>query len=302
LDASKCALEKWLDSIQITPMIDSKQVAVVTGASTGFGRLIAEALARRGYRVFATMRGVNGRNAGPARELRALTDVVELDVTDDASVERAVADVIAAAGRIDILVNNAGRVLAGVSEAVTLAQAQALMDTNFYSVVRMNRAVLPHMRRERRGLLLHISSGAGRIVLPAMAYYCASKWAMEALAESYRYELAAQHIDSVIIEPGSYKTAIAGNLERAADVERTTTYGSVNGMADTIMQTLEQIAGDPNEIVDAVIRVIETPFGERELRYRVGGGAQGVQQLNAMSAELQKQLLTSFGLAAITAP
>lgn len=283
-------------------MTDSKQVVVVTGASTGFGRLIAEALARRGYRVVATMRGVTGKNASAAGGLRALADVVELDVTDDASVERAVAEVIATAGRIDILVNNAGRVLAGVTEAVTLAQAEALMDTNFFSVLRMNRAVLPHMRRQRSGLLLHISSGAGRIVLPAMAYYCASKWAMEALAESYRYELAAQHIDSVIVEPGSYKTAIAGNLERAADTARTTTYGPVNGIADTIMHTLEQIAGDPNEIVEAVIRIIETPLGGRQLRYRVGGGATGVQQLNALSAELQQQILTSFGVAAITAP
>jgi NAD(P)-dependent dehydrogenase (short-subunit alcohol dehydrogenase family) len=283
-------------------MVDSKQVVVITGASTGFGRLIAEALAKRDYRVFATMRGVNGKNAGAARELRALAEVVELDVTNDASVERAVADVIAAAGHIDILINNAGRVVSGVSEAVTLEQARALMDTNFFSVVRMNRAVLPHMRRRRSGLLLHVSSGAGRIVLPAMAYYCASKWAMEALAESFRYELAQQHIDSVILEPGSYKTAIAGNLETAADLERTSTYGPVNGMADTIFRTLDQIAGDPNEIVEAVIGIIETPFGQRPLRYRVGGGAQGVQQLNAMSAELQQQVLTAFGIAAITAP
>ena len=283
-------------------MVESKRVVIITGASTGFGRLMAEGLARRDYRVFATMRGVNGKNASAARELRTLADVVELDVTDDASVERAVAEVMAAAGRIDILVNNAGRVVAGVSEAVTLAQAQALMDTNFYSVVRMNRAVLPHMRRQRSGLLLHISSGAGRIVLPSMAYYCASKWAMEALAESYRYELAAQHIDSVIIEPGSYKTAIAGNLETAADAARTSTYGPVNGMADSIMHTLDHIAGDPHEIVEAVIRIIELPFGQRDLRYRIGGGAQGVQQLNAMSAELQKQILISFGLTAITAP
>jgi NAD(P)-dependent dehydrogenase (short-subunit alcohol dehydrogenase family) len=283
-------------------MPDSKRVVVITGASTGFGRLLAEALAGRNYRVFATMRGVNGKNATAARELGALTDVVELDVTNDTSVERAVADVMAAAGRIDILINNAGRVLNGVSEAITLAQVQALMDTNFYSVVRMNRAVLPAMRRQGSGLLLHVSSGAGRIVLPAMAYYCASKWAMEALAESYRYELAAQHIDSVILEPGSYKTAIAGNLEQAADAARTTTYGSVNGIADTIMHTLEQIAGDPAEIVEAVVRIIETPFGQRQLRYRVGGGAQGVQQLNLLSDDLQKQLLTNFGIAAITAP
>jgi NAD(P)-dependent dehydrogenase (short-subunit alcohol dehydrogenase family) len=283
-------------------MADSKRVVIVTGASTGFGRLIAEALARRDYRVFATMRGVNGKNASAARALRALTDVVELDVTSDASVERAVADVIAAAGRIDVVVNNAGRVLAGVTEAITLAQTQALMDTNFYSVVRVNRAVLPHMRRQQSGLLVHVSSGAGRIVLPGFAYYCASKWAMEALAESYRYELAAQHIDSVIIEPGSYKTAIAGNVEAATDHERTATYGPVNGIADTIFRALDQIAGDPNEIVEAVIGIIETPFGRRQLRYRVGGGAQGVQQLNAMSAELQQQVLTAFGVAAITAP
>jgi NAD(P)-dependent dehydrogenase (short-subunit alcohol dehydrogenase family) len=283
-------------------MTDSKRIVLITGASTGFGRLIAETLAGKNFRVFATMRGVNGKNANAARELRALADVVELDVTDDTSVERAVADVIAVAGRIDVLVNNAGRVVSGVSEAITLAQVQALMDTNFYSVVRMNRAVLPHMRRQRSGLLMHISSGAGRIVLPCMAYYCASKWAMEALAESYRYELAAQHIDSVIIEPGSYKTAIAGNLEPAADAERTTTYGPVNGIADTIMHTLEQIAGDPNEIVDAVAKVIETPFGQRPLRYRIGGSAGGVDQLNAMSAELQQQILTSFGVAALTAP
>ena len=283
-------------------MGDSKRVVVITGASTGFGRLLAEALPGRNFRVFATMRGVNGKNATAARELRALTEVVELDVTDDASVERAVDDVIAAAGRIDVLVNNAGRVLSGVTEAITLAQAQALMDTNFYSVVRMNRAVLPHMRRQRSGLLFHVSSGAGRIVLPAMAYYCASKWAMEALAESYRYELAAQHIDSVILEPGSYKTAIAGNLEAAADTARTTTYGPVNGIADSIMHTLEQIAGDPAEIVEAVMTIIETPFGQRQLRYRVGGGAQGVQQLNALSDDLQKQLLSNFGIAAITAP
>ena len=283
-------------------MADSKRVVIVTGASSGFGRLTAEALARRDYRVFATMRGVNAKNAAAARELRALTDVLELDVTNDASVERAVAEVIALAGRIDVVVNNAGRVLAGVTEAVTLGRAQALMDTNFYSVVRVNRAVLPHMRRQKSGLLLHVSSGAGRIVLPGMAYYCASKWAMEALAESYRYELAQQHIDSVILEPGSYKTAIAGNVESPDDLERTSTYGPINGVADTIFRALDQIARDPREIVEAVIGIIETPFGQRQLRYRVGGSAQGVQQLNAMSAELQQQLLTAFGVAAITAP
>ncbi len=274
---------------------------VITGASTGFGRLVAESLARQGYRVFATMRQVAGKNVRAARELGALgLEVVELDVTDDASVERAVAQIIDRAGRIDVLINNAGRVLIGVTEAVTLEQAQGLMDTNFFGIVRMNRAVLPHMRRQQRGLIVHVSSGAGRIVLPEMAFYCASKWALEALAESYRYELAALGIDSVILEPGSYRTEIAGNLERATDATRRDAYGAAAGMADTIMRTLEQVAGDPQEIVDAVTRIIETPLGERPLRYRVGGGAGGVEQLNAMSAALQEQTLTAFGVAALT--
>jgi NAD(P)-dependent dehydrogenase (short-subunit alcohol dehydrogenase family) len=274
---------------------------IITGASTGFGRLMAESLARRGYRVFATMRHIAGKNARAARELEALgLDVVELDVTDDASVDRAIAQVIERAGTVDVLINNAGRVLVGVTEAVTLDQVQGMMSTNFYSVVRVNRAVLPHMRRQQSGLIVHVSSGAGRIVLPGMAFYCASKWAMEALAESYRYELASQGIDSVILEPGSYRTEIAGNLERAGDTSRSAAYGATAGMADTIMHTLEQIAGDPSEIVDAVARIIETPLGERQLRYRIGGGAGGVEQLNALSAALQEQTLTAFGIAPLT--
>jgi NAD(P)-dependent dehydrogenase (short-subunit alcohol dehydrogenase family) len=282
-------------------------VVIVTGASSGFGRLSAEALARRGYRVFATMRDVAGKNAGAAREIRSLAggeslplEVLELDVTDDASVARAVAEVAGRAGRIDILVNNAGRAQVGVAEAVTVERVQALMDTNFLSVVRMNRAVLPHMRRHASGLLLHVSSGAGRIVLPGMGLYCASKWAMEALAESYRYELAAQGIDSVILEPGAYQTSIGGNVERAADTSRVAMYGPVAEVGDTIMRTLEQVAGNPAEIVDAIVGIIETPAGERQLRYRVGGSAQGVQRLNAVSAEVQEQVLNGFGVAELT--
>src|SRR6267143_5714524 len=128
-------------------------VVVVTGASSGFGRLSAETLARRNYEVFATMRKVHGKNAGAAGELRELAKsesvvlhVLELDVTDDESVGRAVRTVIDKAGRIDVLVNNAGYGVMGVTEAVTLEQARRIMDTNFFGAVRMNRAVLPYMR------------------------------------------------------------------------------------------------------------------------------------------------------------
>ena len=153
--------------------MNSKQVILITGSSTGFGRLFAETLARKGHTVFATMRDPGGRNAKNAAEIRTLAEkdslpvhVLEMDVTDDASVERAVDAAVAKAGRIDVAVNNAGYYLSGLEEAVTTEQAQRLMDTNFIGPVRVNRAVLPHMRRQRSGVLIHVSSGAGRVILP----------------------------------------------------------------------------------------------------------------------------------------
>jgi len=176
-----------MDSSDLT----EKSVILITGCSSGFGRLIAETMARKGYRVFATMRAVQDRNADVARELHALAEreslslqVLEIDVTDDASVERAVDGAIALTGRIDILVNNAGYALLGLTEACTLEQAQHILNTNFLGAVRMNRAILPHMRFRGSGLLIHISSGAGRIALPGLGFYSASKFALEALAEA----------------------------------------------------------------------------------------------------------------------
>jgi len=288
--------------------MNSGAVVVVTGASTGFGRLIAETAARKGYRVFATMRNVNGKNAGAARELREVAAreslwlrAIELDVTDGGSVGRAVNEVIGEAGRVDVLVNNAGYGLMGVTEAVTIEQAQRIMDTNFFGVVRMNRAVLPHMRKQKSGLLIHISSGGGRVVVPSMGFYCASKWALEALAEEYRYELAGQGIDSVIIQPGAYPTAVFGNIEKAGDLARTDTYGAVNGLADSVTTLLSVAAkGDPQEIADVVLRTVETPLGQRKLRQRIGSGSEGIIALNELSEQVQKQLLAAFGMTEIT--
>jgi NAD(P)-dependent dehydrogenase (short-subunit alcohol dehydrogenase family) len=204
--------------------MDSKQVVLITGSSTGFGRLIAETLARRGHTVFATMRDIQGRNATNATEIRALAEkeslplhVLELDVTNDASVDQAVRKSIEQAGRVDVAINNAGYGLIGLAEAVTTEQARQIMDTNFFGSVRVNRAVLPYMRRQRSGLLLHVSSGAGRLVIPTFSFYCASKFAMESLAEAYHYELAQQGIESSIVEPGAYQTSVFGNIVTAAD-------------------------------------------------------------------------------------
>jgi NAD(P)-dependent dehydrogenase (short-subunit alcohol dehydrogenase family) len=283
-----------------------QQVVLITGASSGFGRLIAETLARKNYQVVATMRNVNGRNAAAAREIRELGEreslslqTLELDVTDDASVDRAVSEVTAKCGRIDALVNNAGYGIMDLAESVTLAQAQRQFDTNFFGVLRMNRAVLPAMKRRGSGLLLHVSSGAGRLVFPGMGLYCASKFAMEALAEAYRYELASQGIDSVVIEPGAYATPIMEKLERGEDHARKTEYGEMAQVPEELRAKIAGSQANPQEIADAVLQIIETPAGQRQLRYRVGPGGPGVQRINALTDEIQAQLLEAFGITAL---
>jgi NAD(P)-dependent dehydrogenase (short-subunit alcohol dehydrogenase family) len=287
--------------------MNSKQVVLITGSSTGFGRLFADILARKGHTVFATMRDPEDRNAKNTSEIRALAEkdslpihVLELDVTNDASVERAVGAVVAKAGRIDVAINNAGYYLTGLEEAVTTEQARRLMDTNFLGPVRVNRAVLPHMRRQRSGVLMHISSGAGRVIVPAAGFYCASKFALEALAEAYSYELAAQGIESVIVEPGAYETPVFGNTVAAADEARTDTYGAAKQFPAKVNGALRSRAGNAQEVADAVLRIIETPAGEKQLRYNVSPQSFGVEEINALAKQVQAKVLDAFGLTADT--
>ncbi|HWO34709.1 MAG TPA: SDR family oxidoreductase [Candidatus Acidoferrum sp.] len=283
--------------------MDPKQVVLIAGSSTGFGRLFADTLARKGHTVFATMRDLGGRNAKNVSEIRALAKkdslpiyILELDVTDDASVERAVDAAIAKAGRIDVAINNAGYVVSGLAEAVTAEQARRLMDTNFLGAVRVNRAVLPYMRRQRSGVLVHISSGAGRIIAPSMGFYCASKFALEALAESYSYELAAQGIESVIVQPGPYETPVVSNMVRAADEARTDTYGALRQIPAKINAALSSMAGNAQDVADAVVRIIETPAGEKQLRYLISRESFGVDQINSLARQVQANVLEAFGL------
>jgi NAD(P)-dependent dehydrogenase (short-subunit alcohol dehydrogenase family) len=287
-------------------MSGNTQVVLITGASSGFGRLIAETLARKNFTVFATMRNVRTRNAAAARELRELAQreslylqALELDVTQDVSVKQAVDEVIAEAGRVDVLVNNAGYGVMDLAETVTVAQAQRQFDTNFFGALRMNRAVLPSMKQQGSGLLLHVSSGGGRLAVPGMAIYCASKFAMEALAEVYRYELAPLGIDSVVIEPGAHVTSALGKLEKGEDSSRKSGYGEVAEMPAKLQEMIGSSRANPQGIADKVLEIIETPAGRRQLRYRVGPGGPGVERINALTDEIQAQLLEAFGIAAL---
>lgn len=286
-------------------MSGKAQVVLITGTSSGFGRLIAETLARKKFHVFATMRNAKTRNFAAARELEQFTQreslnlqVLELDVTQDASVEQAVSEIAAKCGRIDVLINNAGYGIMDLCETVTTAQAQHQFEVNFFGVVRLNRAVLPAMKRQRGGLLLYVSSGGGRLAIPGMGFYCASKFALEALAETYSYELASQGIDSVILQPGPYATPIADKLETGEDQQRSAGYGEMAQVPRKILEGIRSSRANPQEIADKVLEIIETPAGQRQLRYRVGGGGRGVERINELTDEIQAQLLEAFGIAA----
>ncbi len=272
----------------------TSSVVVVTGASTGFGRGLAAALPGAGHRPIATMRDVDGRNADNAAALRqAGIDVVGLDVDDERSVEQAVAQILELAGRIDVVVNNAGYGIVGPLEAATVEDLKAQFETNVYGPHRVVRAVLPHMRERGSGLLVSVSSGAGRLPMPGSLVYCASKWALEAMAEGLRYELAPLGIDSVIVEPGPYATEFHARVHRVSDEERAGAYGHVAEAgrrrgADTRM-------ADPREVVDAIIGLVDAETGSRPARvvcHPTLGEALG--GLNRAQSETTRAMLELF--------
>jgi NAD(P)-dependent dehydrogenase (short-subunit alcohol dehydrogenase family) len=286
-----------------------EQTILVTGSTSGFGRLTVETLARQGYRVFAGMRAAAGKNAPAAEELRTLAQrerlalqIVEIDVTDDASVERAIAVIIETAGRLDVVVNNAGVSYSGPLEAFTLEQVRQQFETNVFSVLRVNRAVLPQMREQGSGLLLQIGSISGRLALPFLGLYGATKFALEGLTESYHYELAPFGIDAAIIEPGTFPTTISANRQVAADAERFALYQSALDAFTVPFYAENRSATPPNpqEVADAVAHVIAQPAGERPLRTVVATIAQrqAPQALNDAATQSMQSFLEALHIPA----
>ena len=251
---------------------------LITGASTGFGRDVAQRLARRGHQVFATMRDIEGRNAHHRESLERLAsreelrlEVLELDVTDEESVRNGVLGALRQAGHLDVVINNAGVAGIGVTEAYTAEQFQRMFDINLFGVVRVNRAVLPSMRQRRSGLLIHMSSGAGRVTVPAMAAYCASKFALEALADAYRFELLPFGIDSILVEPGIYRTPIFDRLVDPADGKCLSSYGEAAAYADAVRGTFKAAIGAPDapgseEVAEALVGLVEMAPADRPFR------------------------------------
>lgn len=282
-----------------------EQVVLITGTSSGFGRRLVETFARAGASVFAGMRDPAGKNAKARAEFEALEhpgpaiEVVALDVTDDAQVDAAVARVIDRRGRIDVLINNAGAGLAALSECSTIEQVRRVFETNYFGAVRMCRAVLPHMRKQRSGFVVYMSSIGGRVALPNSAHYGASKAALQSFAEIQRHELASFGIDVSIIEPGVFATSIFDNIAFADDVARAAEYGALADKPAQGVAIVQQMTAsgtpDPQEVADAIFRLAGLPAGQRPLHTPVGQDAAMLEPINTHSAPLGEAMFKAFG-------
>ena len=288
---------------------DEKKVVVITGSSSGFGLLTAKALLEKGHDVVATMRDPEGRAAHAAKELRDLAhksgsrlSLVEMDVTSDSSVENAISQVISSHGRVDVLVNNAGFMVMGVSEAFSMEEMKSQFETNTFGPARVARAVLPHMRARKSGLLVQVTSIAGRLVFPFFGLYSASKFAAEALAESYHYELASLGIESVIVEPGPFPSNILTRSPFPQDEDRTKAYGDAGQIPQAMRESFQALydgpdAPDARDVANAIVALIEQDT-KRPLRTVVmpKGMDFGVEGLNGSTSAVQNALMQALQL------
>ncbi|MEL6708594.1 MAG: SDR family oxidoreductase [Pseudomonadota bacterium] len=282
---------------KVKPKADlSGKSILITGCSSGFGRLTAESYARQGAKVIATMRRLPRKEA---EELRVLAlnekldlQVIEIDVTSDKSVEDGASQAIAAAGgKIDVLINNAGISYGGPVEIQDMDATRHMFETNVFGPHRMARAVLPAMRAAKSGLIINVSSQLGKVIVPAYGQYSPTKFALEAMSESLAYELVPHGIDVTIIQPGGYPTMIWKNanenamrlLERAEDKH-------TDGYTALIAQLGQRTGGgstDPMDVPNAMAEVIAMRPGSRPLRRAVHPGLKPQVPLNELTAKVQ---------------
>jgi len=286
------------------------KVTLITGCSSGFGFMAAKDLAKRGHIVYASMREARGKNAKAAGELQAFghsealqLHVLELDVTSDESVASAAKQVVDGQGRIDVVVNNAGVMPVGVTEAFTVDQFRDNLEVNLLGVFRIAREVLPHMRKAGEGLLVNVSTVIGRVAIPFFGIYQASKWGLEGLTETLRYELSASGVDVVIVEPGPFATELVANSPGPKDEARLSDNSELQRTLDGMMGVFQnnvfqnpEAPVDPQILVDSLIGLIEMQPGERPFR-TVAGLDFGVREINGLTDPYRTQALAGLGLA-----
>jgi NAD(P)-dependent dehydrogenase (short-subunit alcohol dehydrogenase family) len=295
----------------------NKQVIVVTGASSGFGAMTARQLAQAGHTVYAGMRATETRNAKAVADAAAFAaehnvDLrsVELDVASDASVDAGIAKIIADAGRLDVIMHNAGHMSFGPAEAFTPEQFAELYDINVLSTQRVNRAALPHLRKQGRGLIVWISSSSTRGGTPPfLSPYFAAKAAMDSLAVSYSTELSRWGIETSIVVPGAFTkgTNHFAHSGSPADQARAAEYteGPYKGVPEQALKglaALEPIDADPASVAVEVVRIVGMPFGTRPFRVHVDPSQDGAEVVAAVADRVRTEMYRNIGLQDLLKP
>ncbi|MBB5875684.1 oxidoreductase [Xanthomonas sp. 3498] len=265
----------------------SNSTVVVTGVSSGIGRAAALAFAERGCRVFGTVRDLEKAQALPGVVL------VQMDVREDASVQRAIGNVVAQAGTIDVLVNSAGVTLIGALEETSVVEAQAVFETNLFGLLRTIQAVLPHMRERRSGRIVNVSSVLGFLPAPYMAVYAASKHAVEGLSETLDHEVRRFGVRVSLVEPSFTRTNLELNGPQA--VASIPAYGEERATVSKAIRQKVQDAPAPDGVVDAIL---DAALGTWKMRHTPRGEAALLAKLRRFlpAGPLGKGLRRTFGL------
>jgi NAD(P)-dependent dehydrogenase (short-subunit alcohol dehydrogenase family) len=294
-----------------------KSIIVITGASSGFGALAARALGRAGHTVYASMRETKGRNAPQVKEVENYAaehgvDLrpIELDVSSQQSCDAAIQEIISKNGRLDVVVHNAGHMVFGPAEAFTPEQLAELYDVNVLSTQRVNRAALPQLRKQRKGLVVWVSSSsAAGGTPPYLAPYFAAKAGMDALAVVYARELTRWGIETSIIVPGAF-TGGTNHFAHAGspdDKARVSEYeaGPYAGFANQVRNGFASIVpadADVSAVADAIVRVVDAHFGKRPFRVHIDPTQDGAEVVNAVSDRVRAEFLRRIGLGDLLTP
>lgn len=294
-----------------------KNLIVITGASSGFGALAARALSRAGHIVYASMRETKGRNASQVKELEKYAvehgvdlRALELDVASQESADTAIRQIVSDNGRLDVVVHNAGHMVFGPAEAFTPEQYAELYDINVLGTQRVNRAALPQLRAQGKGLVVWVSSSSSAGGTPPyLAPYFAAKAAMDALAVIYARELTRWGIETSIIVPGAFTSGTHhfANAGSPADKARLAEYdaGPYAGIEEQIRKGFASIVppdADVAAVADAIVKIVGLPFGKRPFRAHIDPAQDGAEVVNAVSDRVRAELLRRIGLADLLTP
>lgn len=293
----------------------NKSIILITGAGSGIGKLSAQALARAGHTVYATMRDIEGRNAARAAEARewarqhgADLRPLELDVLSQASCDAAVAAVVAEQGRLDVVVQNAGHLVVGPTEAFTAEEVARVLDTNFLGAQRVLRAALPRLRAQESGLLLWISSTTTKGGFPPfLGPYGAAKAAMDSLAVSLSYEVSRFGIETAIMVPGAFTrgTEHFPSAGKPADAERAAAYARYDGVLDQVGERLDALTpseADPQAVADELVRIVGLPRGQRPFRTVVDFVGDGAREVLEVAEAVRVDFARRIGIADLLVP